>query len=162
MATRSRRFAAGVALVVPLSVHAQGGRPPADVKTACDTAYAIVTKVAGTKTRRSIGSFKDEMFREPIPGCRVQIDGSFTKAGKTGAAADVLARGLEAQGWQKILEFSADGHDGTSFALRKGGVACLVRGEWDGGADDEPGNAPVDPYKVSVICGHAARFTRPE
>ena len=157
-----RRFAAGVAFLIPLSAHAQSGRLPADVKGACDTAFAIVAKSAGIKTRRSNGSFNDETFRAPIPGCRIQIDGSFKKAEQTGAAADLLHNGFEAQGWRELGEFSADGHDGTSFAFRKDTVACFARGEWDGGADDEPDAKPLDTYKLTVICGKAAMFARPE
>ena len=162
MATRSRRFAAGVALLFPLSVHAQSGPLPSEVKAACDTAYAIVTKSAGIKTRRANGTFNDEGFRAPIPGCRIQIDGSFKRAEKTGAAVDLLHTGLDAQGWRELLEFSADGPDGTSFAFRKETVACFARGQWDGGADDEPDAKPLDSYKLTVICGNAVMFTRPE
>ncbi len=46
----------------------------------------------------------------------------------------------------------ADGKDGTSFAFRKAAVACLVRGEWNGGADDEPEISAEDWYTVAVIC----------
>ena len=162
MQTRSRRFAAGVALVIPLILHAQGGSLPGDVKSACDAAYAIVTKSAGIKTRRSNGSFTDEAFRAPIIGCRIQIDGSFKKAEKTGAVPDVLHTGLDAQGWSELLDFSSDGPDGTSFAFRREAVACHARGQWDGGSDGEPETPPVDQYKVTVICGKAAMFVRPE
>lgn len=61
---------------------------------------------------------------------------------------------------QELPEFSADGHDGTSFAFRKGGAACFARGEWDGGADGEPEMPAADPYKVIVFCGEAAMFVR--
>ena len=162
MHRRRRRFAAGLALILPLSVHAQSGPLPADVQSACDTASAIVRKSAGITMRRSNGSFTDETFRAPIAGCRIQIDGSFKKAEKTGAAADLLRDGLEAQGWRELGEFSADGHDGTSFAFRTDTVACFARGQWEGGADDEPEVPPADPYTVTVICGKAAAFARPQ
>lgn len=157
----ARRFAAGVALVFPLSAVAQNAPLPADVKGACDTAYAIVSRTAGITTRRSNGSFNDEAFRAPIRGCRIAIDGSFKKAEKTGAAADRLRAGLDAQGWREQPEYSADGHDGTSFVYRKDAVACFARGVWDGGADDEPEIPRLDPYKVTVICGSASMFARP-
>ena len=158
-----RRFAAGVALLAPLTLSAQRAADfPPDVRAACDTAFSIVSKTAGVKTRRSYGSFNDETFRATIPGCRIQVEGSFKKAEKTGAAVDLLHNGLGAQGWSELFEFSADGHDGTSFAFRKDTVACFARGEWDGGADDEPEIPPLDAYKVTVICGKAAMFVRPE
>jgi hypothetical protein len=159
MPIRSRRFAAGAALLIPLIAAAQGGPLPADVKAACDTAFAIVSKAAGIKTRRSNGTFNDQGFRAPIPGCRIQVDGSFKKA-RTGSAVDLLHTGLDARGWDELLEFSSDGPDGTSFAFRKDSVACFARGEWDGGADDEPGVPAGDSYKLTAICGKAAMFTR--
>ena len=163
MSPRSRRFAAGVALIAPLALHAQSrAQLPADVRTACDTAYAIVTKTQGIKTRRSTGSFNDETFRAPIPGCRIEIDGSFKKAEKSGAAADNFRTALENGGWTELPEFSADGHDGTSFAFRKDDVACFARGSWEGGSDDEPEVPPSDPYKVTVICGKANLFVPPQ
>ena len=153
-------FAAGVAMMVP-PIAAQPSTPlSADLRAACDAAFAIVAKTAGVKTRRSYGSFRDEVFPRAIPGCRIEIDGSFKRAAKTGAAADRLRDGLDAQGWRELPEFSADGHDGTSFAYRKDHIACFARGAWDGGSDDEPELPALDPYKVTVICGNAAMFTR--
>ena len=171
MHSSARRFAAGVAIAIATLVGARSAPNliaqretplPADVRTACDAAFAIVAKTAGVKTRRSNGSFSDETLRAPIPGCRIEIDGSFKKAEKTGAAADRLRDGLGAQGWRELAAFSADGHDGTSFAYRKDTVACFARGAWDGGADGEPEIPPLDPYKVTVICGKAVMFVRPE
>jgi len=158
---RVRRFAAGVALIVPLTIAAQGAVPP-DVRAACDQAFAIVTKTAGVKTRRSNGSFNDETFRAPIAGCGIRINGSFKKAEKTGAAAERLRDAFESWRWQELPDFSADGHDGTSFAFQKDEVACFARGEWDGGTDDEPEIPAADPYKVTVICGKATSFIRPQ
>jgi hypothetical protein len=102
----------------------------------------------------------DETFRAPIPGCGITITGSFKRAAATGAAAERLHQAFESRKWQELPEFSADGHDGTSFAFRKGDAACFVRGEWDGGADDEPEIPAADPYKVIVVCGKAAMFVR--
>lgn len=135
---------------------------PADVRAACDRAFAIVAKTKGIKTRRANGSFNDETFRAPIPGCRIEIDGSFKKAGDGGAAAENFRDALEKGGWTELPEFSADGHDGTSFAFRKDDIACFARGTWDGGSDDEPEIPPADPYKVTIICGKANQFVRPE
>jgi hypothetical protein len=51
-----------------------------------------------------------------------------------------------------MMAYSADGTDGTSFAYRKEGVACLVRGQWNGGAAGEPEIPAEDWYKVTVLC----------
>jgi hypothetical protein len=136
--------------------------PPAVVKSACDTAMSILSKTSGLKTKRSNGVFNDETFRSPIPGCRIQIAGSFKKAANSGAAADNLHTGLMSRGWSEIVEFSADGPDGTSFAFQRDGVACFARGSWDGGDDSAPDQPVDDAYKLVVICGKAAAFVRPE
>ena len=135
---------------------------PADVRAACDNAVATISKTQGIKTRRATGSFNDETFKSPVAGCRIEIDGSFKKAEKSGAAAENFREALEKNGWTELAEFSADGHDGTSFAFRKNDVACFARGSWDGGSDDEPEVPPGDPYKVTIICGKASSFVRPE
>ena len=150
-----------VIMMVTFAAPAQNALP-ADVRAACDNAFKIISKTQGIKTRRSTGSFNDETFRAPVPGCRIEIDGSFKKAEKSGAAADNFRDALEKTGWTELGEFSADGHDGTSFAFRKNDVACFARGEWDGGSDDEPEVPPSDPYKVTIICGKANQFVRPE
>lgn len=134
---------------------------PADVRAACDNAFATVSRTPGVKTRRSVGAFSDETFRAPVAGCRIEIEGSFKRAAKSGAPAENFRAALEKSGWSELAEFSADGHDGTSFAFRKDDVACFARGNWDGGADDEPDIPPSDPYRVTIICGKAAAFARP-
>jgi hypothetical protein len=135
---------------------------PSDVKGACDAAQRILAQTKGIKTRRSNGTFNDETFRAPIPGCRMQIDGSFKKGGQSGAAAENLRDGFMSGGWRELGEFSADGPDGTSFAFEKNGLACFVRGQWDGGDDSAPEVPTDDAYKVVVICGKAASFVRPQ
>src|SRR6476620_6351318 len=103
----SRRFAAGVALALPLTVFAQPSTTSSpDVRAACDQAYAMITKTAGAKVRRANGTFNDETFRSPVPGCRIQIAGSFKKAAKSGAAPDNLHTRLMSRGWREIIEFS--------------------------------------------------------
>jgi hypothetical protein len=62
---------------------------------------------------------------------------------------------MAADGWEEMLDHSADGPDGTVFAFRRGGVACFFRGEWDGGADDDPEIPAGDWYKVHTGCTQA-------
>lgn len=125
---------------------------PREVQAACDQAAAIAAKTPGVTIRRSTGMFSDEAIRQPVLGCRLQLSGSFARAGKAGSAADRLRHSLSALGWQEITEYAADGKDGTAFAFRKAAVACLVRGEWNGGADGVPEIPREDWYRVSVLC----------
>jgi hypothetical protein len=140
-----------------MTVNAQRAPLSANVRAACDAAISIASKTPGIKTQRANGTFHDERFRAPISGCRILIDGSFKKSEKSGTPADNLHDSWQLQGWAELADYSADGHDGTSFAFRKGDVACFVRGEWDGGAD-EPEIPPTDPYHVTIICGRAEMF----
>jgi hypothetical protein len=123
-----------------------------EVRAACDAAYAIAAKTPGVSVRRRTGTFRDETLQEPVFGCGLEISGSFARAEATGDAALRLHQGFSAQGWQEMVAYSADGTDGTSFAFRKAGVACLVRGTWDGGAAGDPDIPPLDWYKVAVLC----------
>lgn len=81
-------------------------------------------------------------------GCRLARSGSFAEAEATGVAVGRLAEGFTAQGWDEMIEFATDGKDGTAFAFRKTGVACHVRGAWNGGSD----GAPRFPEKIGTRC----------
>ena len=149
-----------VLLVVPNSLAgaARQKQPPApgtmsrEVRAACDAAYAIAAKTPGVSIQRRTGTFRDETLREPVSGCGLAISGSFARAQATGDAALRLRQDFSARAWQEMPAYGADGTDGTSFAFRKAGVACLVRGTWDGGAADEPKIPAEDWYKVTVFC----------
>lgn len=147
-------------LVVPNS-SARGARqkqPPtprtvsSEVRAACDLAYAIAVKTPGVSVRRRTGTFRDETLREPVFGCGLAISGSFARAKATGDAALRVRQDFSARAWQEMPAYGADGTDGTSFAFRKAGVACLVRGTWNGGAAGEPEIPAQDWYKVAVVC----------
>jgi len=131
---------------------ARQGEVSNEVQAACDTAAAIATETPGVSIRRSTGMFNDEAVRRPVRGCRLQISGSFARAGSAGDAADRLHDGFPIRGWREMLEYAADGKDGTAFAFRKADVACFVRGEWNGGADGVPEIPREDWYRVSVLC----------
>ncbi len=104
----------------------------------------------GAAVRRLTGQFRDETLSKAVAGCGLAISGSFARAGNTGDAATRLHDEFEKRGWQEMGAYSADGTDGTSFAFRKGSVACLVRGKWNGGA--EPDIPAQDWYAVTAFC----------
>jgi hypothetical protein len=101
------------------------------VRAACDVAYTSVAKIPGVSIRRRTGTFRDETLPAPVFGCGLAISGSFARAKATGDAALRLQQRFSAQAWMEMPAYGADGTDGTSFAFRKAGVACLVRGTWD-------------------------------
>jgi hypothetical protein len=154
-----------VAFVLPIAAGAQtvgAGPLPREVAAACDALHALIVKTPGITARRRSGSIADEMLRAPIAACAIDLEGSFEKLGKASHPTDRAAGYFEAQKWTQLPDFSADGHDGTVFAYRNRGAACLVRGEWDGGSDDAPNVPPADPYRVMVLCGTAGDFVRPQ
>ena len=159
---RGRRLAAGVVFLMPIALAAQPPAPvPPEVLSACSIAHGVGSKTPGTKLQGNNGAFRDELIPAPVAGCRVVIDGSFKKLGKGRLPSERLSDLFEAQGWAQLPEFSSDGHDGTSFAYQRGNVACVTRGEWNGGSDDDPAAPAADPYRITVVCGVAAAFARP-
>ena len=119
---------------------------------ACDLAHSIAAASLGTAIQRSSGVFFHDALQDPVRGCRLVITGSFEEAPAGQDAASRLREGFTAQGWQEMPAYSADGKDGTAFALRKADVACLFRGTWNGGSDGEPSMPREDTYRVSVLC----------
>ena len=150
-----------VAFALPVSAQ-RGAAPSTDLSAVCDALQAAVAKTPGIKAQRRSGVIADEMLRAPIAACTITIDGSVKRLGKATHPTDRVSDYFEAQKWDQLPDFSADGPDGTVFAYRKSGVSCLVRGEWDGGSDDEPDVPRADPYKVMVLCGNAADFVPPQ
>jgi hypothetical protein len=106
----------------------------------------------GITIQRSTGIFRDEAFPQPVLGCHLVISGSFALAPESGDAAERLPRDFGDMGWQNMLQYDADGKDGTRFAFHKEGVTCFFRGEWNGGSDGEPEIPREDWYKVFVLC----------
>lgn len=128
------------------------GTVSAEVRAACDAAYAAAARTPGVSIRRRTGTVSDETLPEPVFGCGMAISGSFARARATGDAASRLRQDFEARGWREMPAYGADGKDGTSFAFQNAGVACLVRGTWDGGADGDPGIPAKDWYRIAVLC----------
>lgn len=90
---------------------------------------------------------------------RLSMKGSFKRV-RDGAVPDRLHTMLAENGWEELLDYAADGPDGTSFAFRRDDVACVVRGEWDGGDDSDPNTPTGDWYRVTVICARGIPATR--
>jgi hypothetical protein len=144
--TRSSATAGPASLTVPRIVQA-----------GCDAALSAASRTPGVTIKRSVGPFRDEVSGTAFSGCRLLIVGSFAKLRGTDDASLRLRRELSASGWHEMPEYDADGKDGTAFALRKGEVTCLVRGQWNGGADGVPEEPGEDWYRVEVGCTNQIR-----
>jgi hypothetical protein len=124
----------------------------ASVRLACEAARSIAAEAADGATQIEDGVFAEESLQHPVRGCRLVITGSFAHAPPGGDAASRLRDGFSARGWQELPAYSADGKDGTAFALRRNELACLFRGVWNGGSDGDPPIPAQDRYRVSVLC----------
>lgn len=150
----------GIVAVLASAVLAQPSPVRNPSARACEDVSVVARKAPGTRVRRTSGSVSHELLRDSISGCRVHITGSFKSLGSATAVPERLREWFESNGWKELPEFSADGHDGTSFAYASERVGCLTRGAWDGGSDDQPDAPRADPYAVAVLCGPVSAFVR--
>jgi hypothetical protein len=156
-----------VALAAPGTVWSQAGSQQKvtdrtlapSVRAACDLVYRLSAPTGGVSIKRSTGRFQDETLPRPVDGCQLSMKGSFRRA-KDGAVPDRLHTKLAENGWEELLDYSADGPDGTSFAFRRDDVACVVRGQWDGGDDSDPRASPATGIAITVICARGIPATR--
>jgi hypothetical protein len=125
---------------------------PAAASAACDEVVALVATTPGITLKRSIGPFHDSRGDRDLFGCRVEISGSFAAVEGQKDAIQRLRDGLPVKGWSEDSDYSADGKDGTQFAVSRGRAGCILEGRWDGGADGEPEIAPRDWYKLTIVC----------
>ncbi len=112
---------------------------------------ALVT-MPGVKVERTDGPFADHRTGKESDGAGLTVRGTFgVLKGKPDPTA-VAHQKLQDAGWQEDIEYSADGPDGTTFAMRKDGILCFVEGRWDGGDGSDPSYVPPDDYTVTIQC----------
>lgn len=126
---------------------------PDSVLAGCETAQLLARRVLGLETTLEpraavINDFLGRQAR-PRPGCRVS---GRTDADRGPAPVDDLVAALQAEGWQALLAYMADGPDGAHVGLRRGPALCLIRGSWDGGDDRDPAYVPAPGYALEVKC----------
>jgi len=106
----------------------------------------------GVKVERTDGPFPDHRTGKESDGAGLKVLGTFgALQGKPDPTA-VAHQKLQDAGWQEDIEYSADGPDGTTFAMRKDGILCFVEGRWDGGDGSDPSYVPPDDYTVTIQC----------
>jgi hypothetical protein len=131
---------------------ASKGRLSPAVRSVCDSLYFTVTTVPGTIVQRTEGKFRDGVFQSGLDGCMIVISGSWGDLSGKPNPGEIILKFLSGKGWMEETGYSADGPDGTSFALSKNGVWCFVRGQWDGGDDADPSHVPSDIYQFIIVC----------
>jgi hypothetical protein len=127
-------------------------RVAAGAAAACDAVAAVVEPVPGVVVTRADGAFQDPVYQRPYDGCRVLVVGSFEALGDDAPVDVVLHDTLAARGWTDDYDYSADGPDGTDFALRRDDVFCVVEGRWEGGVFESEDPPPSDRYELTVGC----------
>jgi hypothetical protein len=106
----------------------------------------------GVKVERTDGPFPDHRSGKESDGAGLTVRGTFGALhGKPDPTAVAHQRLLD-MGWVEDIEYSADGPDGTTYAMRKDGILCFVEGRWDGGDGSDPSYVPPDDYTVTIQC----------
>jgi len=127
----------------------------AEVRAACDEIHMAVLSIPGTAVDRSEGAFYDDYIERDLNGCMIIVSGVWSELTGRSNPGDSIYKLLSDQGWVQEPRYSADGPDGTFFALSNGDVWCFVRGQWDGGDDADSTYIPSDVYQFVICC---ARF----
>ncbi len=118
----------------------------------CRQLHRVIAPIPGTLVDMLEGVFYDERARLDGPGCLLIISGSWSMLSGDPDPISRIMAALSTQGWELDPESSADGPDGTAFALTKGDEVCVVRGQWDGGDDGDSTYVPSDVYQIIVMC----------
>ncbi len=124
---------------------------PAAARDACEEIYHAVLALPGTTVDRSEGVCSDENIGRDLTGCMIDVSGSWGELGGRANPGDTIYQLLAGRGWNQEPRYSADGPDGTFFALSKGEIWCFVRGQWEGGDEADPEYVPGDVYQF-FIC----------
>ena len=115
----------------------------------------LVTALPGAKVERIDGPFPDHRTGKEADGAGLKVVGTFGALHGGSDPTEVTHKKLQQFGWQEDIEYSADGPDGTTFAMRKDGILCFVEGRWNGGDGSDPSYVPPDDYTVTIQCTRA-------
>ena len=121
-------------------------------RDACEQIYSAVLPIPGTEVDRYVGTFYDDYLERDLTGCMIVISGSWGELAGRSNPGDSIYELLSDQGWVQEPQYSADGPDGTFFALSKGDIWCFIRGQWDGGDDADSTYVPSDVYQFIICC----------
>lgn len=138
---------------VPAGIPEASREPALDAESACDSLLVLGSRTLAIELRRAAETEVEVPFVDPArgrrAGCRIiGADPSDRAPDPVGALYDAL----QASGWSPIVRFQADGPDGSLVGFSRDGVACLVRGKWDGGDDSDSTYVPEPGYEVELLC----------
>jgi len=122
---------------------------------ACEAVQGVLLQRLGVPIGRTDSTvFENEFGDGRRTGCELKATGSFkaveVKAGKSldGSVSDTLS----ALGWAPLTHYSADGPDGTAWAMRSRETVCVFSWTWDGGDDSDSTYVPSDDWDEVTHC----------
>jgi len=125
---------------------------------ACETAQHVAARVLSLETHLERDVLVADAFApSSVPerrGCRIsgrRDDDRIT------APVDEMFEALQAAGWQLVLEYMADGPDGSVVGMTVGPALCIIEGTWDGGDDSDTTYVPMPGYDLEVRCFRRSR-----
>ena len=126
---------------------------PDSVPAACETVRELAGRVLRLDTRLDPDIDVTNEFAargsQARRGCRVS---GHADDDRIAAPVETLVEAMQAHGWRALLEYQADGPDGSLMGLILGPTLCVVRGAWDGGDDSDTTYVPVPGYDLDVSC----------
>ncbi len=122
------------------------------VRAAAEEIYRVVLSVPGTVVEELEAVFRDERIGRDLAARILFVSGVWSELAGRSSPGDTLLQYLSERGWRQQPRFSADGPDGTFFALSKNDIWCFVRGRWDGGDDADSTYVPGDGYQFIIYC----------
>jgi hypothetical protein len=71
-----------------------------------------------------------------------------------GDSGDSVPPALERSGrdWGRLIQYDADGPDGSLSGYQRGHVRCTVAQSWDGGDDSDTSYVPEAWYRQELTC----------
>ena len=148
------RSAAGVAAA--LFVISESSAPETasaqEVAQACESIAQVIADVPSLVLSATDSLVHDDRTGRIEAGCQFRLTGQVSAFRGTTSPDDLLRQVLTAQGWKEDLGYTADGPDGSAYALVKGTTMCLVRASWDGGDPTDSSYVPEDGYELVFGC----------
>lgn len=140
------------AFAIALGASSALAEAPSFRQTCADVETLLAGVPHATVARRDT-RFPNPRFGErEHQGCVVELNGA--------RAADRMGINLlqwfESRGWIGHPEYTADGPDGSAWAVfRRPDLAlCLVSETWHGHVDDDPSYQPPEDFRIEVACTH--------
>ena len=124
-----------------------------DSLSVCKELTILLSKTPGLLVNKYNGEFHEDNINKNIKGCMLVVSGSYKALGKGQFPTDKLFSELTNAGWNQLIQYSADGPDGTFYVLTQNDKWIIVNGFWDGGDDSDPNYMPNDNYQIIIIEG---------